>query len=552
MNRRSVLLAIQQGQLDIEPVSSETFLQEHAAAQSGISGLGTGSSIICGLCGAFIMHDPSKSSTGVFQRQLPANAWSTSLFMGRQNSRSTTPLQSPGGVSKPATIYIFRLATDPYGTPQPGRSRPMYPLCTLGWCLNRLRTTCNLWAFVRTGIMEKVWEEASLVASRRTSTGDASSQSELERQQENSAPPPAAAPLRGRFGKLWERASSLGAGVVEKIATTEAEKDRNNEEDARKLPSPPPEPEEPPPKRFVSPLPTTGTQTSIPPQLPPRNQNRVDATVPPVEEPTPPRDDGVLFEHNHHDHPQPVEPSLEQNTPPAKPSESEKPEPVVEKPKAPVLPPRAPRHPPVRPGTPSTIPLPDSRPSTPVPTTTLERRTSVPSTPTKMDPDRSSSPAPGVGGAPPPIPRRALARVRPLSISLRPSTPIDQPALDPPEEEAKELEVDPPKTINEVTNPLEGGTPAPVVEVVARPPPGTIKPIFTQVETAQNAEASSPINVVEGSAASPVDSSHATGDNSGLINNHNLVGDKSWEDKTWREIVRLREEMFCARMGIVR
>ncbi|KAF9787903.1 hypothetical protein BJ322DRAFT_1217162 [Thelephora terrestris] len=556
MNRRSVLLAIQQGQLDIEPVSSETFLQEHAAAQSGISGLGTGSSIICGLCGAYIMYDSSKSSTGMFQRQisLPTNAWST--FMVRQNSRSATPLQSPG-IPKPTTIYIFRLAVDPYGTPQPGKSRPMYPLCASGWCLHRLRTTCNLWAFVRTGILEKVWEEAGLVASRRTSTGDASIQSDSEKQQDNSLPPPAAPPLRGRFGKLWERASSLGAGVVEKVSTTGPEKDRKNEEDAKRLPSPPPEPEEIPPKRSVPPLPATRTQASVPPHLPPHDQNGDETAAPPNEAPIPPQDSGVLFDYDHHDHPKHTEPPPERSITPSEPAT---PEPVVEKTRPPVLPPRAPRHPPadmVRPGTPSAIPLPDSRPSTPAPTTTAELHRSVPSTPTKLD--RSSSPAPGPGVVPPPIPRRAPARVRPVSASLRPSTPLNQPPINPPEEkeEGKELSADPPTTISETANPVEKAAPPPVIEVVIRPTLGVIKskvePRQSDAETPQNVEQSSPVTVVDRSAASPVDDApHAPGDGSGLLNTQNMVGDKSWEDKTWREVVRLREDMFYARLGIIR
>ena len=413
--------------------------------------------------------------------------------------------------------------------------------------------------------MEKVWDEANLVASRRASTGDTSSQSGSEKQQENSAPPPTTQPLRGRFGKLWERASSLGAGVVEKISTTEPEKDRKNEEDAKKLPSPPPEPEEPPPKRFVPPLPTAGTtQTPIPPQLPPRNQNRVENTTLSDEDQIPPQGDGILFEHDHHDPPQPAETPAEQSTPPAKPSELEKPEPVAEKPIAPILPPRAPRHPPAdlfRPGTPSAIPLPESRPSTPVPTT-VERRTSLPSTPTKLDRGRSSSPAPGVGGTPPPIPRRAPARVRPISVSLRPPTLLDQPAINPLEEEkeeAKDLATDPLNIVNEVIIPVEGTAPPPVVEVVNRMSPEVIKPIFTKAEplqadteAIQNAEAPSSVTMAEGPAPSPVDVSHTTGDNGGLINDQNLVGDRSWEDKTWREIVRLREEMFYARVGIIR
>jgi len=506
------------------------------------------------------MHDSSKSSTGMFQRQLslPNNTWSTSLFMGRQNSKSTTPLQSPGGIPTPATIYIFRLAADSYNTPQPGKSRPMYPLCTSGWCLNRLRTTCNLWAFVRTGVVEKVWEEASLIASRRTSTTETSSQSEPEKQQENSAPPPPAPPLRGRFGKLWERASSLGAGVVEKISTTEPEKDRKNEEDANKLPSPPPEPEDTPPKRFVPPLSPARTQASVPPQLPPRNQNQTEMPAPPTEEPALPRRDSVLFEHDQHDHPQPAEPSPEQSTSPVKP------EPVVEKPRPPVLPPRAPRSADIlRSGTPPSIPLPDSRPSTPTPTTTAERRKSLPPAPTTSGPDRSSSPAPGPGGTPPPIPRRAPARAGPGPF--RSSTPLNQPPINPPEvktEEAKELGGDPSVTLNEPVNPtVEGITPPPVVEVVSRPEPEITKPIFTSkgelqklgVEVIQIANVSSPINITEGSPASPVgDIQRTIGAGSGLINDQNIVGDKLWEEKAWKEVSRLREEMFYARIGIVR
>ena len=33
------------------------------------------------------------------------------------------------------------------------------PLCTSNYCLTRLRSTCSLWAFVRIGIVERVWEE---------------------------------------------------------------------------------------------------------------------------------------------------------------------------------------------------------------------------------------------------------------------------------------------------------------------------------------------------------------------------------------------------------
>ena len=506
------------------------------------------------------MHDPSKASAGVFQRQLnlPANAWSTSLFMGRQNSKSTTPLQSSGSMSAPTTIYIFRLAADSYNTPQPGKSRPMYPLCASGWCLNRLRTTCNLWAFVRTGVMEKIWEEGGLVASRRTS-GETSSQSEPEKQQENSAPIP---PPRGRFGKFWERASSLGVGVVEKISTTEPGKATKNEEDARKLPSPPPEPEEPLSKRSVPPLPPARSQESVPPQ-PPRSQNRAETPVPSIEE-SAPRDDGVPPEHDHHDRPRPTEPSPDPTTSSVRPTEPDKPEPVVEKPRPPILPPRAPRHPPadiVRPGTPSSAPPPDPLPSTSTVTTVAERRTSLPPTVMTSDPGRPSSPAPGPSGTPPPVPRRAPAR-RP--VPSRPSTPLNQPPINSSEEkkeEVKDLGTNPSTTVNEPTNPAAGEiVPPPVVEPVSRPEPEIIKPIFTKdepqnsdVEVIQIVRSFSPITAAEKTADSPVDEVQiANGDGSEFINNRNLVGDKSWQEKTWKEVVRLREEMFYARMGIVR
>jgi hypothetical protein len=101
----------------------------------------------------------------------------------------------------------------------------------------------------------------------------------------------------------------------------------------------------------------------------------------------------------------------------------------------------------------------------------------------------------------------------------------------------------------------------PVVESISRPNLEVIKPSSTtkdeaqkaDVEVVQIAEIFSPITAADGSADSPVDETqHTGGDDSGLVNNRNLVGDGSWEEKTWKEVVRLREEMFCARMGVVR
>jgi hypothetical protein len=34
--------------------------------------------------------------------------------------------------------------------------------------------------------------------------------------------------------------------------------------------------------------------------------------------------------------------------------------------------------------------------------------------------------------------------------------------------------------------------------------------------------------------------------------NEAFVGDATWEERTWKELVRLREEMFWARIGALR
>ena len=47
---------------------------------------------------------------------------------------------------------------------------PPYPLCHTGWCLARLKTTCELWGCVRTDVVERVWKDGS-VERRRLGSG---------------------------------------------------------------------------------------------------------------------------------------------------------------------------------------------------------------------------------------------------------------------------------------------------------------------------------------------------------------------------------------------
>lgn len=115
VSRRSVGAAVISGDLVIEPVS--------------ISTLGPPEAITCALCGR-------------------------GLFSNHPNPRSLLKLfASPGTPSTPSSsstsIYVFRAATTD--------DAKSYPLCRNGWCLERLRAACALWHFIRTSLVTPVW-----------------------------------------------------------------------------------------------------------------------------------------------------------------------------------------------------------------------------------------------------------------------------------------------------------------------------------------------------------------------------------------------------------
>ena len=176
LTRRSVLSAIHSGQLTVEPMGTNTLLDE--LAHSVMPGH---SQIICALCGAPI----SDSSSSPARPSLPVTSsrsvsqgkgsWGPSFLktsivqtissvpvpFGSNNSRPTTPT-TPAEL--PTQVYIFKLETTSSSglpVPQGNQAKPatIYPLCSSGWCLARLRTTCSLWAFIRTGIVERIWED---------------------------------------------------------------------------------------------------------------------------------------------------------------------------------------------------------------------------------------------------------------------------------------------------------------------------------------------------------------------------------------------------------
>ncbi|KAG6860556.1 hypothetical protein C0995_009838 [Termitomyces sp. Mi166 len=320
LSRRSVLAAIHNGQLIIEPMSLTTFLQEVNHSGSTISG-----NISCALCGTSIFSTPIAGHNATLplppvltQSNSGSNSWSASLFkkpsainysISTNNSTPSTPTSRPSSFQhvSPSQVYIFKLATPTSSTssipipslprttnssassplpththtdshasytssanPQP--SSTIYPLCTNDWCLSRLRSTCSLWAFVRSGIVEKIWEEEvpTLPTKPTSPTGEK---------------PPIPPRRRG----LWSMASALGERAA---SWGEGEKDKaKRAKTAEKTPSSTPPAIEPksnrrrlppplPPKATTITLASTSVKPAVPPPLPKRSEVR--HTTPPV------------------------------------------------------------------------------------------------------------------------------------------------------------------------------------------------------------------------------------------------------------------------------
>lgn len=156
-----------------------TFLAESGTSiQSLIPG--STSPLSCALCGMHIFpakalegtHQPPPSHPFTLARNASGNLWSS--FKNPLTSAAPSPPLTPPPLPResvppsPANstiVHVFRVAhqqaqSHPSGNAMGQMQRPVnYPLCTSGWCLARLRATCSLWAFVRAGIIDRVWEE---------------------------------------------------------------------------------------------------------------------------------------------------------------------------------------------------------------------------------------------------------------------------------------------------------------------------------------------------------------------------------------------------------
>ncbi|KAL5480990.1 hypothetical protein ACEPAI_9931 [Sanghuangporus weigelae] len=704
LSRRSVVSAIHCGQLTIEPMSVTTLMSE---SMSGLqSMIGSQSGIACALCGSHI-YPPKSNATTVpppshplsslsLGRHTSSGAWSSSIFKNPLSSAAPSPPPTPPReVSAPATptnsninlttIYVFRLAQAPMQGPHPPSSyapnqhtqsqKPTsYPLCASGWCLARLRTTCSLWAFVRAGIVDRVWEEepapraAPSISSASSysliSNGSTPTLADTNGAQREPAPP---LPPRRRskitsVGALWEKAS----GALRSATPTQSQPaspitngSKENEDPFTSSPrsvlgqargsTPTPEP----------------LKVTVPPPLPRRGHDRRESELDITIDKKPKEDEEKRGEDNKSSSigssPTEAAKSVNEGTPvtrsratsptlrptltaqhitiansqassalgeefstpteeigslPPSVSPPASATDTLVRPSTPhssrsarssarnsMSPPRSPGFrsqrisSPPPPHSPRSIPLPDSRPGTPAsPRGTHARRESASVAPLNIDPEklsrppsRAASPRPaailGAVSPPPPVPRRAAARRTvpppPGTQQVTPPTPPSSGSNDekevPPhsgELPEKETEIPPrterrsipplPRRNEEDTATMKKGaeaTPKKEEKYVPLPPPrrsvdGPRLPPRRPGHIANNksfTDFGDKDDERMDSAQDRLKSGKQNGiDRSENDDPKNYVGDATWEERTWKEIVRLREDMFWARIGAIR
>ncbi|GJE94800.1 hypothetical protein PsYK624_109740 [Phanerochaete sordida] len=677
LTRRSVISALYSGQLSIEPMSTTTLLEE--LTPSLIPGTHN-THISCAMCGANIMDTPTSPSRSSFSPTRSASGnkaqWGSGLLKTSLvqsitassfgSSRPATP--TTPGFEPPTQVYIFRLentsssglpvALPIGGTPQQGaQARPptIYPLCSSGWCLMRLRTTCSLWAFIRTNVVEKVWEEEPYAPPSNLNSPRYASTAELHGDEKGPLQPK---PSRMGIGALWGSMSRSLSGTRTKSEPTPTgsldgpqlkeihEETAKAETVPRRIPPPPPPRNTPPrPPRTLppppprhppldAPVPKSVLPPGPPPPLPKRNRQRTEEDLPAYS------DEGRSTLADDKEKPPLLSPAEETerfSTP-----EEELAAPPID---------RVP--------TPTSIPLPDSVPSSPVqaeaptlpPTTEEAETTARPETPQSHTPDakaeepsdakaeassevkteppsvskpplppRASARAGGAPGTPPPLPRRAAARTRPTSLvpsatdtanveaaavapessgeksaepekedAIHVQTPADDhtspdvdehetstvpvehqeadatvPAIQEPEDELADgstMGIAPASSTENLptsgeTNSLalEGHldalAPSILHSEVASMAPSSVRNFESKEGSLQD------VSLANDSDAAPDSNDahvhHSPEDVSEVEDEGEpgtYVGNATWEERTWKELVKLREEMFWARIG---
>ncbi|KDQ58556.1 hypothetical protein JAAARDRAFT_671720 [Jaapia argillacea MUCL 33604] len=568
-------------------MSTTSILQEFSFPSPTLPGTSSTSTIACALCGTCILP-PTPDLTSMNGLPKPPSHPLSSLTMSRstngiQSTKSwsgfltkTTSLTSYASTpqtsvpsspppSPPTQVYVFRVSTPPAtnSLPPPTLSAnpirtthsQIYPLCKSGWCLSRLRTTCSLWSFVRTGIVEKIWEE-ELPREPVVNKVKEKEVVEANKKEDGVVAPAdgekadAKPPVPPRRRGLWERASSIASTALG------MEKEKEKE---KKLPltPPPTHPSLPPHVDPKSADPGPQLPAAAPPPLPKRSQirerERTRSTMgTPTEEipalngstseigsPRPSTDEKPTIHVNgltghgqddSTDHGPSAMSSL-----PSTLSESTSQEhfstPTEEFASLPSTPfATSPTPTPAPPSVAESTPLPSSVPSTPTPDDTFAKAI------------QNSSPARTASPAPPPVPRRAAARARPLSISTpRSGTPV-------------------PESVQEsVPAPAPSEPSKPEVDVFTM---ADVQPVQDQDEASvdnktitQSTKEETP-TLTESAAISEAKPSEDGSDNGSSDSEASslemYVGTATWEERSWKEITRLREDMFWARIGCVR
>ncbi|EIW55088.1 uncharacterized protein TRAVEDRAFT_30970 [Trametes versicolor FP-101664 SS1] len=625
LSRRSVLAAIHNGQLTVEPMQFATLLEELAPPSIPASSHNT--HIVCALCGIPIYSNSSDSpattptTPNAARSGSQSASWSTALFKNVRAGDITLPTSFTGNgrhsaqfaltsSEPPSQVYIFRLegtssglpvslplSTQPPGTPT--RQSTIYPLCTSGWCLARLRMTCSLWAFVRTGIVEKVWEEPPFT-DRPNPAQLAMNGADKKHDGTNGVgPAPAIPPRRSKIGlgSIWGSMQRSLSGTREPEKDAAKPREPPKDDVRPKLPPrdpsrkslPPPPPVHP---SIASHAPTKSVGGQVhsvpPPPLPRRNKGR--DTTPAVPEPelklaeaeapngqAQPVDEAPAAEPRASTEEQPKEapvpPTTELLVPPTQVSRTESQDSFTT-PTEELAPPFS-----VSPA-PTAVPLPPSQAPSPEPQETEQPPSETAETGTPSEATPAPTPAPAVpptvtddkppsrtaSPVPPPLPRRAAARARPSSVS------VPQAA-----EEAKAASAEPAAQASEGEAAVENGADASVpaegaaqtelsVPVTEEP-----EPIASESEAVEPpAQADVPVvsadakseekhePQVNGDSVPPAPESDAKDEpveaeeaEKEKEDEGQYVGDATWEERTYKELVRLREEMFWARVGAV-
>jgi len=650
----------------VEPLPFSSLVQElHQHPQTMST-----TSLSCALCGTLVARLPSATAMSRTHSTNGSSWFKYPLALGSgQNHNAGT--RHPAECEQPGQVYIFRLAASTTSAPPPAltpahtssasmpgvgpSSRPTpplnttsssrviqaqtqnspYPLCTSNYCLTRLRSTCSLWAFVRVGIVERIWEEEVVQSPKPLVNGETReapsplTTTSAGNQPANGKNLPLASekpPVPPRRRRLWEMASALGeraASWGKEGAENFKEKEK---ESTKKLPTPPPSH---PSALHPHAAPTSPVEAQDPPTLPKRKVVRTkvptDVDLPPSgtqEEngiAAPETKESAANVNGHHDTdkadpsasdspPTPVD-EITFTTPPS-PRSSTTSQPAESS--APLIqdhpPPPSPQTVPL-PLTP-TMPNPIARVTSPVPrphsrvspASPPPQSTSRPVSPA-ISRSRTGSPAPaGIARATPPSPGHPpsashvwgkTSASSPLASSSRPASPgpcapplprraaarraVPPPPKSGPKEGGKEEVVSSVATDSipgaDVRKESEAGVAAetnggdgreatvlqaaPVPASTAEAAPGPEKNVTVgDVEGPVNGATATavcdplPLSASEGDGCPSVDT--ASTKHSSSTEGEGFASDATWEERTWKELVRLKEDMFWARIGGIR